>query len=272
MPFNYEQSIWGRGEADLAWSSPTSFRLRQALFALKNLQENSKILEVGCGAGQFVRAIKKTLPDAQCLGCDVSRRAVEEANKLNDGVEYTVSESARLPFADSSLDAVLVFDVLEHAQDVDGLLAEINRVLKKDGIFYCFVPCENDLLSFWKILRSVNIGKDLTKKYAGHINYFSRESIIVALKGNGFQIVKLRYSDHILGQLVGVISFFLMDRASKKQGGTQINNEQYFEERKNYLGQFGIYIKKIVNSLIFIESTIMSIRLSPNIHIISKKI
>ena len=271
MSFDYEKSIWGRGEAGLVWSSPTSFRLRQSLSALKNLPDNCKILEVGCGGGQFIRAIKKILPGAQCLGCDVSEAAIAEAKKNGDGVEYTISEPARLPYGDVSLDAVMVFDVLEHVPDVGGLLAEIHRVLMKGGIFYCFVPCEKDLLSFWRMLSVLNIGTDLTKKYAGHINYFSRRSIIDELDKNGFQIIKKRYSEHVFGQLIGIMAFFLIDRASKKQGGAQINNEQYFSQRADYRGEIGKWLKNIINIIIFLESTIFSAIPSPNIHIISKK-
>jgi hypothetical protein len=43
MPdFDYEQSLWGSGEASLRWSSPTSFRLEQALKALGELSAQAK--------------------------------------------------------------------------------------------------------------------------------------------------------------------------------------------------------------------------------------
>ena len=45
-----------------------------------------------------------------------------------------------LPFADGSFDAVVSFEVLEYITDTKKALSEINRVLKKGGIFMFSVP------------------------------------------------------------------------------------------------------------------------------------
>jgi len=46
----------------------------------------------------------------------------------------------RLPFADGSADAVLLFEVLEHVGDDRAALAEVARVLKPDGLLFVSVP------------------------------------------------------------------------------------------------------------------------------------
>lgn len=273
MPaFNYEQSIWGRGEAGLAWSAPTRFRLKQALFAVRKLNAGDSVVEVGCGAGQFIRSIKKNRPDLVCFGCDISQKAISLAQENNDSIRYSVCDEIKLPYADKSMDAVLVFDVLEHAREYGKLLEEINRILKTGGVFYCFVPCESDIASFWNALRVVNVGSDLTKKYAGHINYFTRRSLFATLKEHGFFPERLRYSEHFLGQAVGVAVFFLMDWKSKKMAGRQINNEEYFNDAGKPRNALSIVFRKFINILINLESTILAVGFSPNIHVISTKI
>ncbi|MBI5729462.1 MAG: class I SAM-dependent methyltransferase [Candidatus Magasanikbacteria bacterium] len=262
MSFNYEQSLWGRGSATPLWSDPTSFRLRQALSALRLFPAGARVLEVGCGAGQFIRGIKKLRPELDCHGCDISVKAIDSAKGYADSVAYAIS-SEQFLYENNFFDAVLIFDVLEHVENPAALLAEMSRVLKPGGIAYCFVPCEGDVLSLWHLLEKLHLKRDLTKKHAGHINYFSRQSLL-ALISSHFSVISLRYSEHLLGQIIGVVAFFLMDYAAKKRGLAQINNETYFRGQSS--GPFKL-IKIIVNSLIYLESVIFSRVPSPNVHV-----
>lgn len=267
MPFDYEQSIWGRGEATLAWSDPASFRLRQAVRAIRSLPAGARALEIGCGAGQFVRGVKKLRPEFDCYGCDISVRAVDIAKSCGGSVAYAVSAAGRLPYADAFFDAALIFDVLEHVADVRGMIAEMRRVLKPGGIAYCFVPCEGDPLSLWRLFDKLHLKRDLTRKYAGHINYFSRRSLLALFRPH-FSIAVVRYSEHLLGQVIGIAAFFLMERAAQARGLAQVNNEDYFNQQSS--APFEL-IKKTVNSLVYLESVLFQRLPSPNIHLVACK-
>ena len=264
--FDYEKSLWGRGMASRDWKSPTSFRLCQALSALAGLGQGAKVLEIGCGAGQFIRAIKKIRPELNCYGSDISKNAIEAARKENDGVLYSLSEEKKSPYENNFFDAVLIFDVLEHVADPDAMLAEINGLLKNNGVFYCFVPCEGDFLSLWHWIKKLATGgHELTKKYAGHINYFSRRSLLDLFKKNNFKLIRVRYSEHLLGQILGIMAFIAMDRAVRQKKIIQINNETYFaKEKKSPIVKF---LKNIVNTAIYLESIIFSRVPSPNVHL-----
>lgn len=271
MVFDYEQSIWGRGTASLSWFAPTRERLLRSLLALQNLPSGGRVLEVGCGAGQFIRAVKQLRPGLICCGCDISQRAIQAAVPVGDGVEYLLSQSELLPYADQYFDAVLIFDVLEHVDNPGSILSEVRRVLKRGGIFYCFVPCEGDWTSLWNLLDKFNLKNDLTKKYAGHIQYFSRKQLSRLLSDHGFIILSKRYSGHIVGQLIGVVSCMLMDRSAKKNNTVQMNNEYYFNQLNNR-GGFLIKLMRIfVNFIKNLESAIFIRIPSPNLHAICKK-
>jgi SAM-dependent methyltransferase len=49
-------------------------------------------------------------------------------------------ETDKLPYADASIDTVILNNVLEHIYNHNHLVKEINRILKKDGTFVGFVP------------------------------------------------------------------------------------------------------------------------------------
>lgn len=269
--FNYEQSIWGHGQASIALSSPTSFRLRQSLQSLANLPDNAKVMELGCGAGQFIREIKALRPTLACYGSDISDHAINLAKQANDGVSYDLSAEKKLPYEDNFFDAVLIFDVLEHVTDPGAILAEVHRTLKSGGVFYSFVPCEGDALSLWNLLRKFNIGTDLTKLYAGHINRFSRKELVKLVTSYGFTVDRIRYSEHVLGQLLGIAAFFSMDTFAKKNNLQQVNNEQYFYDLGKKGGGALQVIKDFVNTLVAVESMALSRLPSPNVHLTVRK-
>lgn len=263
MVFNYDNSVWGAFTASFKISDPTAWRLRQSFLVLPR---QGKILELGCGAGQFVRAIKQKRPELNCVGLDISAPALEVAKQYNDGVEYVLGSGDTLPFGEGEFDAVLIYDVLEHVKDYKKVLSEVKRVLKPAGKFYFFVPCEGDWLSFWHLLKIFKPALNLTEKYAGHINYFSRAQIFSDLKELDFKIVKKSYSEHFLGQLVGLYTFFAMDKYARQNHKTQINNEEYFKNSNT-----PSWFKKFANSLIYIESKLLSFLPSPNLNIICQK-
>lgn len=273
MTFNYEQSLWGRGTATLAWSSPTALRLRPILQMLKKLAPNSTVLEIGCGAGQFIRGVKYYRPDLLCHGSDISERAIEAAKQYNDGVLYQLSEEKVLLYEAHQFDAVIISDVLEHVADPAALLAEVKRVLKPGGLFYCFIPCEGDYLSvlFW--LYKWRVIDNLSRKFAGHVNQYSRKKWLKLLAASSLRPVRVRYGEQLLGQIAVLITYLLLDRRARRRGLPQVNNEAYYTEfnqttrrRRWYLA-----LKKFGNIAVNLESILLARIPSPNMHVICNK-
>ncbi len=273
MSFDYNQSIWGQDTASLKSSHPTAIRLFQSLKALASLSDNAKILEVGCGAGQFIRALKHNLPNSDCYGFDVSEVAINKAKVNRDGVNYLVGPSDRWPLVDRFFDAVVIYDVLEHVESVEQTMAEIRRVLKPGGLVYAFIPCEGDSLSIWHCLRFNKKLDTLTNRYAGHINRFSRARWQKIFIDSGFQIVNKKYSEHFFGQLLGILAFYLMDRRAKNNNLSQLNNEEYFGSlaKESRFKKLLTWTRAAINSLVYWESIIFQNLPSPNMHIVARK-
>jgi len=89
-----------------------------------------RILEIGCGEGANLHHLRDA--GAVRFGVDYSGAKTAFARRATDAHTVT-ADATRLPFADGSFDAVLIRDVLHHIRDVDGVLGEARRVLRRGG-------------------------------------------------------------------------------------------------------------------------------------------
>jgi len=273
MIFDYEQNLWGKEEAIRSLFSPTYFRLKKALKILKNALPGENILDFGCGVGRFARAFKNHRPDLQIYGCDISGEAIERAKKTNDGVLYEKTEINRhTDYPDLFFNNIFVFDVLEHVEDPREVLLDLKRILKNDGILFLQVPCERDWLSLWYWLDKVGLKKDLTRKFAGHVNFWSRKELKKLVLEVGFQIEKRYYVDHLLGQKAGILAFYLTAYQAHKRNLPVYNNETCMSELKERRGMGWSVLGKAANLFINLEDLLWQKVPSGNIFYILRKI
>jgi SAM-dependent methyltransferase len=112
---------------------------------LKDLgvQPGWKVLDIGCGIGSWCLPLTAAVgPAGKVIAIDASVQSIEAVRQLADGTPKNlhlrrVEKTPDYPWIpDASLDAVFVFDVLQHIDDWDKLLEEITRVLKPAGRLY----------------------------------------------------------------------------------------------------------------------------------------
>lgn len=104
-------------------------------------QENIRVLDYGCGAGQIVNELRAAKIDA--FGCDVFYEGGDYSKSLEDGILGNAikrMEDSKIPFDDASFDFVINNQVLEHVEDLDSVLSEISRVLKPGGKVLSMFP------------------------------------------------------------------------------------------------------------------------------------
>jgi dTDP-4-dehydrorhamnose reductase len=99
--------------------------------------KHTKLLDFGCGSGIFVEELEKAGFDAH--GVDISDEAVR-FGALQGIKNLSVIDSHKINFPDNTFDVVLSMDVLEHLEDEEWALKEIERILKPNGIFVVMVP------------------------------------------------------------------------------------------------------------------------------------
>jgi ubiquinone/menaquinone biosynthesis C-methylase UbiE len=270
MSFDYNNCVWGKKIASLSTSDSSAIRLKRILKAISKLPQNSRVLEVGCGAGSFIRAIGEIRPDLNCFGCDISEKAIIQAKSMSKKIDFQICNNA-LPYNENGFDAIFIIDVLEHVYEPEKLLKEIYRLLKRGGIFFSFVPCENDRTALWKYLDKLGVKKNITQKFAGHVNFFAKKELLNLYDKINFKIVKISYSEHLFGQILGVVSFLAMRRFANKKSLEQINNEMFFDAIKSKKFGWINFIRVFANNLIYLESYLFFWLPSPNIFITAIK-
>jgi SAM-dependent methyltransferase len=88
------------------------------------ISRGSHVLDVGSGDGRVAAELMRRRPDVRVEGIDVLVR--------RDAVVPTSAfDGKRIPYADGTIDTVLILDVLHHTDDPAVLLAEARRVARE---------------------------------------------------------------------------------------------------------------------------------------------
>lgn len=121
---------------------PSLYVIRKSILtAVNELKPSIKgvVLDLGCGVMPYKDYLNNPLIE-KYIGIDVENSIYHNSVKPDlywDGVN--------IPMEDSSCDYVIATEFFEHYYDINHILKEIMRVLKKDGILFFTVP------SIWPI-------------------------------------------------------------------------------------------------------------------------
>ncbi|HCM83084.1 MAG TPA: bifunctional demethylmenaquinone methyltransferase/2-methoxy-6-polyprenyl-1,4-benzoquinol methylase UbiE [Rhodospirillaceae bacterium] len=105
-------------------------------------QNGMDILDLAGGTGDITKLMHRPAPRANYTVCDLTPEmmAVGKKRLLNAGianVNWIAGDAAQLPFKNNSFDRVVISFGLRNVTYLDRALAEIRRVLKPGGKFYC---------------------------------------------------------------------------------------------------------------------------------------
>lgn len=99
-------------------------------------------LDLGCGDGILMRVILESVGSREIIGIDPDKAEVELAAQLGVYARVLPVPGQSVPLPDASLDWVFSNSVLEHIDDIDGVLREVSRLLRPDGVFFFTVPAD----------------------------------------------------------------------------------------------------------------------------------
>lgn len=106
--------------------------------------ENTRLLELGCGAAFTTRRLAETYPTLQIVATEVDRIQHEKNLQIDDlpTVSFRYGGAEAIDAEDASIDAVIMLKSLHHVpiELMDSGFAEIARVLKPGGLVYISEP------------------------------------------------------------------------------------------------------------------------------------
>lgn len=153
------------------------------------LETGQLLLDMGCGEGRHsIGALLET--PANVIGLDLSFEDLNTAkSRLNDfdlsGCDtfcvFGVGNIKNIPIENSSLDAVVCSEVLEHVDSPKESIQELVRVLKPGGIMALSVPRYLPELICWKL------SKEYSKTPGGHVRIFKHSQLRDLAENNGLQ-------------------------------------------------------------------------------------
>jgi SAM-dependent methyltransferase len=108
-----------------------------------------RVLEVGCGWGEFARRTIEEL-GVELVAIDQSERMVELARER--GVDARVGDVQDLPFADGEFDCAVANWMLYHVADLDRGLGELARVLRPGGRLVAATNGLGHLEELWRLV------------------------------------------------------------------------------------------------------------------------
>jgi ubiquinone/menaquinone biosynthesis C-methylase UbiE len=144
---------------NLIWESFARARekpWKEAEFLVKDYaKEGEKILDFGCGAGQWYEFFKEK--KVQYFGVDFSEKLIEVAKAKYPDANFQVIDGINLPFESEFFDKVYAIAVFHHlpSEKIRILvLKEIKRVLKKEGML---------ILTVWNLRKKWKVKKLILK-------------------------------------------------------------------------------------------------------------
>ena len=115
--------------------------LRDWAAGLENGGRRLRVLDIGCGYGNDLMAIRERLGgQAELFGIEGYAPYRDDCAKVGIDAKDGDVERDRLPFDDGSLDVVLMNQVLEHCKDIFWIFSEVHRVLRPGGLFLAGTP------------------------------------------------------------------------------------------------------------------------------------
>ncbi|MBF0299045.1 MAG: methyltransferase domain-containing protein [Oligoflexia bacterium] len=154
--------------------------------------QGKKIIEIGCGAGEYLSIMQKL--DTHAYGLEYSEELIKKCKASGLNVVRGFIETANYKIDHAPFAAFYMLNFLEHLPNPNATLTGIRNNLSEEGIGLVEVP------NFDMILRK----KIFSEFICDHLFYFTKESLSTLLKLNGFEIIECSevWHDYIISATV----------------------------------------------------------------------
>lgn len=171
--------LWHLEESE--WKATQIARMLQ-----KNQISPATVCDVGCGAGEVLRQLQKTLGgDCELYGYDVSPQAIDLAIcRANQRLHFDVADLRDVH--GTCFDLLLALDVFEHVEDYYGFLRQL-KAKARYKIFH--IPLD---ISVQTVFRKNGLLK--RRLLHDHLHFFSKDTAMQALQDTGYEVLDSFYT------------------------------------------------------------------------------
>lgn len=155
---------------------------------------NGKILEIGCGIGNFTKELIKY---GEVYAIDIDQNHLKHTKKIVDKkVKLGLGdiEKGKYFFDSLRFDSIVCLNVLEHIKDDKKALTNIFNLLRREGYLVLLVPAHDFL--YGEIDQSI-----------GHFRRYNKEEVINKLRNLGFKVISCRVLN-----MLGAVGWLLSGR------------------------------------------------------------
>lgn len=117
---------------------------RRAILNLVESNKSAKVLDCGCGEGDFTKELGRRIGTTELYGIEAAEEFMGQPQERGVKV-YMVNLNEVLPIDDESFNVVHANQVIEHLYKTDVYIRELHRILKRGG--YAIISTPN--LSAW---------------------------------------------------------------------------------------------------------------------------
>lgn len=147
----------------------------------KILNKREKILDYGCGSGEFSSALSYVFPKSKIFACDLFEIKSDFLSKITKFFNLQKSN-----FGDYKFDAIILRHVFEHFLNPQEFINNIKKNLNEDGVLLIEVPNKN---SVWKKIMKFRWPGYF---YPYHYYVFSRLFLKNYFAQQGFRLIKVQ--------------------------------------------------------------------------------
>ena len=131
-PTNYHAFDFSEKEFGLVYKVRCWLEGRRILNFCKDVPQNGRILDVGCGDGFHLKLIQRYGHKSWvCEGVDMDKRAIKMDKKF--GLNAHLGTLETISLSQNSYDLILMIQTIEHLADPEAMLLSIRRLLKPGG-------------------------------------------------------------------------------------------------------------------------------------------
>ena len=169
------------------------FRIKQfGSFIKKYSLKGKKVIEIGCGRGEYLSLMQQCGADA--YGLEYAEASVDHCVASDLNVQKGFVEFPEQKLLDAPFNGFFMLNYLEHLPDVNATLTGICGNLTDDAVGLVEVP------NFDMIVR-----KRLFSEFIGdHLFYFTKRTLRSVLELNGFDVIECNeiWQDYIISVVV----------------------------------------------------------------------